>query len=345
MQDIWTFLQETTRPILIYGMGDGCDKILAVCRKKNIPVSGIFASDEYVRGQEACGFRVTTYKEAKETYPDMIALLAFGVFRPDLMEKIISISKETLLLAPDVPLFGENLFDRDFYQKNEEKIQKVREMLSDEISKKIYDNIISFKLTGKISYLLESESTKEEDLKSLLPYQKGDIYADLGAYDGDTVLEWHKLFPDHGEVYAFEPNPKTFQKLVTNTQHLKGLTCLPYAAWNKEETLTFNGKSGRSAAVSSEGKLQVEARALDGVLKKCDFIKFDVEGAEKEAIEGTKRLIKDHKPSLCISAYHRSEDVFEIPLQVKEILPEYKVYLRHSPYIPAWDTQFYFIGR
>lgn len=345
MKDIWTYLKETTRPILIYGMGDGCDKILAVCEKKNIPISGIFASDEYVRGQEACGFRVTTYKEAKESFPDMIALLAFGVFREDLMKKICKIAEETELLAPDVPLFGDNLFDLAFYKEHEEEIKKAEEMMADEKSKTIFKNIISFKLTGKIQYLLESESTKEEDLKELLPYKSGDIYADLGAYDGDTVLEWDSLFPDHGEIIAFEPNPKTYLKLVNNTQNVRGVTCLAYAAWNKEEILTFNGKSGRSAAVAENGKIQVEARALDQVCKKCDFIKFDVEGAEKEAIEGTRNLILKNKPSLCISAYHRSEDIFKIPLQVKAIEPSYKVYLRHSPYIPAWDTQYYFIGR
>ncbi len=345
MKDIWTYLQETKRPVLIYGMGDGCDKIMAVCKKKNIAIAGIFASDEYVRGQEACGFRVTTYKEAKESFPDMIALLAFGVFREDLMEKIKKIATETELLAPDVPLFGENLFDLAFCKENEEKIRKVYDMLSDDVSRKIYENIILYKLTGKIGYLLKSESAKAENLTTLLPYKAGDIYADLGAYDGDTVLEWHNLFPDHGKIIAFEPNPKTFLKLVNNTKDIENLENLPYAAWHKAETLTFNGKSGRSAAVSESGKIQVEARALGEICEKCDFIKFDVEGAEKEAILGAKNLILKEKPSLCISAYHRSEDIFSLAIEVKEIMPEYKVYLRHSPYIPAWDTQFYFIGR
>ena len=74
------------------------------------------------------------------------------------------------------------------------------------------------------------------------------------------------------------------------------------------------------------------------------FIKFDVEGAEKEAIEGAEGILREKAPALCISAYHRTEDLFAIPLQVKALQPKYKVYLRHSPYVPAWDTQFYFIA-
>ncbi|MBR5295620.1 MAG: FkbM family methyltransferase [Clostridia bacterium] len=345
MQDIWTYLQNAKKPILIYGMGDGCDKIISVCREKNIKISGIFASDDYVREKTIHGFKLISLSEAKRTFGDMIVLLAFGVFREDLMEKIISLSKETELYAPEVPLFGGGLFDASFYEKNLSSIRAVEEMLSDETSKQVFRNLIEYKLTGKIEPLLENESFRKDDLLSLIPYQNGDVYVDLGAYDGDTVLEWNSLFSDHGEIIAFEPNPKTYQKLLKNTENVPLVKAFPCAAWNKDEPLTFNGKSGRSAALSEEGKLSVPARRLDSVCTKADFIKFDVEGAEKEAIEGCENLILNHKPSLCISAYHRTEDLFALPLQVKKILPEYRVYLRHSPYIPAWDTQFYFVCR
>ncbi len=345
MQDIWTYLQGAKKPILIYGMGDGCDKILAVCKEKGISISGIFASDEYVRGKTVHGFEVTSFSVAKEKFGDMIVLLAFGVFRDDLMAKIIALSKEVELYAPEVPLFGGGLFDKDYYEENKEKILLVEEYLSDETSKKIYRNLIEYKLTGKITPLLESESSRKEDLLSLVPYQKGDVYMDLGAYDGDTVLEWDALFPEHGKIIALEPNPKTYQKLVANTCHIPNIKPLPFAAWHRNEPLSFNSKSGRSAALSEEGKIKVDARRPDLLCSRADFIKFDVEGAEKEAIEGTRALIEKEKPTLCISAYHRTEDIFAIPLQVKKILPEYKVFLRHSPYIPAWDTQFYFVCR
>ncbi len=345
MQDIWTYLQRAKKPILIYGMGDGCDKIITVCRERAIPISGIFASDEYVRDKTVHGFKIISLSEAKEKFGDMIVLLAFGVFRDDLMEKILSLSKEFELYAPEVPLFGGGLFDTAFYEKNLSSIQAVEEMLSDEMSKKVFQNLIEYKLTGKIAPLLENESEREKDLLSLIPFQKGDIYVDLGAYDGDTVLEWHRLFPDHGKIFAVEPNPKTFQKLLNNTKEIPHINPLPFAAWNRNETLLFNGKSGRSASLSGDGKTAVEARRTDFLCDRADFIKFDVEGAEKEAIEGAENIIRNFRPSLCISAYHRTEDLFAIPLQVKKILPEYKVYLRHTPYIPAWDTHFYFVCR
>ena len=344
MQDIWTYLKGAEKPVVIYGMGDGCDKIIAVCKEKGVTVSGIFASDEYVRDKVVHGFRVTNYAEAKEKFGDMIVLLAFGVFRQDLMEKIIDLSKKEELYAPEVPLFGGGLFDGAYYEENLEKLSKVENMLSDELSRKVFRALVEYKLTGKIEPLLACESEKKDDILSLVPYKKGDIYADLGAYDGDTVTEWHEMHPDHGDIFAVEPNGKTFVKLCNNTKEIPKVNPLPYAVWNKDETLTFNGKSGRSAAVSEEGKTEVEGRRIDSFLQDVHFIKFDVEGVEKEAIEGAERIIREKAPALCISAYHRTEDIFAIPLQVKALQPKYKVYLRHSPYVPAWDTQFYFIA-
>lgn len=341
--DLWEKLGASKKPIVIYGMGDGCDKILKVAKEKKIKISGIFASDEYVRGQTACGFPVMTYGEAKEAFGDMIVLLAFGVFRDDLMEKIKKIADETEFYAPEVPLFGGGLFDRSYYEAHKAEIEAVEAMLSDEQSKRVYRNTILYKLSGDPKYLWECESKKETDLLSLVPYQKGDVYLDLGAYDGDTALEWHALHPDHGRIVAAEPNPKTFQKLKNNCSTLPHFVPVEAAAWNEATELLFSGKSGRSAAVSESGTMRVQALAPDDMTDTADFIKFDVEGAEKEAIEGTRRLITKENASLCISAYHRTEDIFAIPLQVKKILPEYKVYLRHSPYVPAWDTLYYFI--
>ena len=83
---------------------------------------------------------------------------------------------------------------------------------------------------------------------------------------------------------------------------------------------------------------------IDGLIKgrQTAFIKFDVEGAEAAAIEGGAKTIKEEKPLMNIACYHRSEDIFELPLKVLKLNPGYKVYMRHTPSIPAWDTCFYF---
>ena len=84
---------------------------------------------------------------------------------------------------------------------------------------------------------------------------------------------------------------------------------------------------------------------VDDILQgqKADFIKFDVEGNEHKAILGAKETIKKYRPVMHIACYHRSEDIFDLPLEVLKIRSDYKVYMRHLPHVPGWDTAFIFV--
>ena len=76
------------------------------------------------------------------------------------------------------------------------------------------------------------------------------------------------------------------------------------------------------------------------VWEEPDLIKLDVEGFEECALRGAKRLMTEFAPSLAVSLYHRTEDVFELPLMIKNFSPEYaamKYYLRRPKCVPCWD--------
>ena len=121
--DLWTHLQKTDKKIVMYGMGNGADKILAVCRERGIEVVDFFASDGFVRGHSFYGKRVLSYSEMKERYgaENVIVLLSFASSLPDVLEYIYKIASECELYAPDVPVCGTNLFDLEFCQKTKKR--------------------------------------------------------------------------------------------------------------------------------------------------------------------------------------------------------------------------------
>ena len=80
-------------------------------------------------------------------------------------------------------------------------------------------------------------------------------------------------------------------------------------------------------------------RVLGGA--RVSYLKLDVEGAEREALLGCARTIRRWRPKLCVSAYHRNEDLFALPLLIEQIAPGYRFYLRRFPYVPAWDVNLY----
>ena len=107
----WEELKEAKLPIVLYGMGDGADRILTALAAHGLQAAGVFASDEFVRGQVFRGFPVLRYEEAKRRFGRMLVLLAFGTGLPAVLARIDQIAQEQTLLAPDFPTGGEILYD------------------------------------------------------------------------------------------------------------------------------------------------------------------------------------------------------------------------------------------
>ena len=59
-----------------------------------------------------------------------------------------------------------------------------------------------------------------------------------------------------------------------------------------------------------------------------DYVKLDIEGAEAAALEGMRNTIAKYRLRLAISAYHRPQDVWAIPLQLHALLPGAPIFLR-----------------
>lgn len=351
--DLWEYLKHSHKPILLYGMGNGADKIRAVCERKGISISDCFASDGFVRGQFFHGKQVLSFTEAKEKYQKsgLIALLSFGSSLPDVMDTVKQIGKECELYAPDVPVFGDSLFDMAFLQQHAAQFHAAYELLSDDISKKLFVDMIQFKLTGSLHFLTVTDQTRQTIYRELLHTERFTAYLDLGAYNGDTVRELLPAAPSLKVAYAWEPDRRSFAKLQTYAQNETGCQVipLPYGAWSHADTLVFDDSGNRNASVLENASADIRHRiqrtttitaaAPDHFLRSCnvDFIKYDVEGAERESLIGTSQTIADRAPALLVSAYHRSEDLFDLPLLLHELQPQYRLYLRRTPYIPAWD--------
>ncbi len=350
-EDLWSYLNDTQKPVAIYGMGDGADKIIDVLEKRGIKISGVFASDGFVRKKVFRGFTLESYSAIKARLSDFIVLLSFATSLDDVLENINRIAHEQELYAPDVPVYGTGLFDMDYFLGNIKRLENVYDKLSDDISKKTFINSIKFRLTGKISYLFECETPICESYTSLLIPAAGCHYVDIGAYSGDTIREFISFSGENIKVTAFEPDARSYKKLLVYSESLTQteISCHNAAAWDKNEELTFFARSGRNSSKEKNNhtnkETMVSAVALDNIINSADFIKIDAEGSELNVIDGMKNLIKNSMPSMNIAAYHRTEDYFAIPEKVLSVTDGYNLYFRHFKYVPSWDTNFYFIKK
>ena len=200
--DIWTSLRNERLPILIYGMGNGADKIINVFNEYGIEYQDVFASDGFVRCHSYREKTVLSYSQACEKYGnEFVIVVSFGSKLPDVIERIYSLESKHKVSCPDVPVCNGALFNEEFFDLHEKELFFARSLLSDEKSVEVFDNIVRFKLTGKPCYLRKTASC-ENDVDSILNLDKYRSYADLGAYNGDTIKKYTKLCPNINKIYA-----------------------------------------------------------------------------------------------------------------------------------------------
>ena len=137
---LWEYLKTAGKPVVLYGTGDGADKVLARLAETGVPVSSIFASDEFVRGQQFHGFTVQAYSELLASREKVIVLIAFASELPDVMERFYKLASVHETYAPHVPVFsGEETVTPAWIKKYETKLLAVYDRLADAVSRETFN--------------------------------------------------------------------------------------------------------------------------------------------------------------------------------------------------------------
>ncbi len=340
----WEFLRDTPLPIAVYGTGNGADRVFKEFENLGISVSAVCASDGFVRKRTFRGFEVKSISALENEFEDFVIVLAFASPLPEVINNIKTLSLRHKVIMPSVPVFGDNIFNKNFLKGNLNEIEKAYSLLSDEKSKFVFESIIRFQITGDLDCCFNCESEKHEAYE-LLNLGKNESFLDLGAYRGDTINEFLHYADNYEQIVAVEPDKKTFKKLQTYCENFKNCTVLNNAVWNESKELFFDSNKGRGSSANATGESihSITVDELSEKYGKFTYINIDVEGAEKEMLQGAKNTLQQYKPKLCMAGYHRSEDIFSLVNQINEINGDYKIYLRHHPHISFWDTNLYCI--
>ena len=346
----WDRLRSAAKPIVLYGMGNGADKIINWCEANGVKVSAVFASDEFVRGQQFRGFTVQKYDDVvAKLGRDILIVIAFASELPEVLARFKDLAVRHEVLAPHLPLFDEaELVSNEWLEKYEAQLQTVYDRLADDASRAVFAAILNYKLSGKVNYLFDCATDRRSDLSSIFAWGDTESYLDLGAYNGDTVQEFMQLVDGKfKEIIAVEPDRRNFKKLAAMAEALpqearSKVTLHQAGVWSAPGELGFSDSGGRQSSFLLGDKKSVPVNSIDNFAagRSVSYIKMDVEGVEMEAIAGGRQVISKNKPKLFIAAYHYDADIFRIPLALWELVPDYKIYLRKHPYVPAWEINF-----
>lgn len=200
--------------------------------------------------------------------------------------------------------------------------------------------LVAHKLNILNTFLLEQYAYRNV-LSCSVETEEGDIVLDGGGCFGDTALYFADKTGANGEVHVFEFSPKNLNIMERNLDknpHLKSIIKVnKNALWkNSDEKLNFSESGPGTSLLNSTfskpftaNTISIDDWAKINEIKKIDFIKLDIEGAEEACLLGSRHVIQTYKPKLAVALYHSLEDFVKLPKLIDSYYPDYKFYLGH----------------
>jgi FkbM family methyltransferase len=232
------------------------------------------------------------------------------------------------------------------YNKSRKEIGNFSKILIDDESKSLLESLISYRTKGEIGFLPDVYPVSHQYLPRDIKVVPSPMHlVDCGAYVGEFLDYADERNFSIGSYYAFEPDPTNYEKLKSRMQNLPlnvpGVS-FPLGVAEKAKQVRFSADGNLGAAISENGDTVIQVTSLDSALINIpiNYIKMDIEGAEMDALRGSLELLKRHKPSLAISAYHKPEDLWEIGLWLDGLDLGYKFALRQYGH-QCFDTVLY----
>ncbi len=219
------------------------------------------------------------------------------------------------------------------------KLQQATSLLSDQKSITTLESIALFREKPVFDTYLDGDADAQYFSESV-PWKdsiKSFRFVDCGAFTGDTLISLVDVAKLHHKpidnVILFEPEGGNRRQLIEAASQYQDFQyhIYPCGVWNENTFLSFSDNNSASHITTEKGvSEQIMCVTIDGTLMgaKPNFIKMDIEGAEIEAILGAKEVIKKYTPILTIAIYHKPYDIWDIPLLINEINPNYKMYIR-----------------
>ena len=168
--------------------------------------------------------------------------------------------------------------------------------------------------------------------------QPGDIVLDCGAHVG--IFTRKALNLGASKVIAIEPGKENLECLRRNLKNeiSQGLVIVyPEGVWDQEGILefhTFDRNSAADSFITQDSAVagrtyKVKVTTVDKLasslgLARIDFIKMDIKGSTKRALQGAKETLARYKPRMAISTEETADNPQSIITLCRKLQPAYE---------------------
>lgn len=322
--------------ICVFGLGNIGLPTVQILLEKNINIDFLCDNDSEKWGKEYYGIKCISLDELKQNMNDTLVIICGRAFEEIYRQLEEEGFKHLYRLYTNKFAIYEYFSTCDMGEIVG-KIERVLGFCKDEESRRIYTRILTEWFNKDYAHggLNDICTDDQYFCRDIIEINEDEIFVDAGAYNGDTLRFFLEVAGDRFEkYYCFELAERNYKSLCMYIAQLEEETKSKIIAINKglsdcEQEILYTD-SDEGSRVDGAGDTKGHVTSIDQeIVGKVTYIKMDIEGSELEALKGARESIKTYKPKLAICLYHKPQDMWEIPLYIKSLVPEYEIYIRH----------------
>lgn len=334
-------LEDYDHSLILFGTGQLGSVALERLHRVNRPPVAFADNNPALKGTTLGGHPVLMPDEARAKFPESLFVITVYTNAP-VRKQLRDMGAEAITFAelawcyPEtfLPWSGLELPDKIWSEAG--RVKEACDLWSDETSRKEYVGQIGWRSTLEPSALSPHAPVGETYFPpDLFDFKPDEVMIDCGAFDGDSIRAFlERVGNSFKAAIGLEPDPLTrtrFEKWRESLpqEQVAKIHLLPYATGDKREILSFDS-TGTAASAIGSGQIKVECLPLDESVAECapSFIKMDIEGAEPATVRGAKGILHEHQPILAVCLYHAQEHLWQIPLLIQSLNPNYSLFLR-----------------
>lgn len=338
-------LKQSQKPILVYGAGVYAYVVIKYLRALRLNVSLVAVDSVYKTDDHLLDLDILAIEDMVSDLPDFHVVIGTTNY-PSAIGRLkkLNVDDPIVIDVPDFLNIPAPFMSYEFIKSHESYFQDAYDLLEDELSRQTFTAAINTKINEDPAYI--KPMVRLDHLyftETEFPIGRDEILLDVGGYTGDSIKDFLKSTNGRfRHIISLEPFPRTYTELLS-TIHALGITdkctAIQSGAWSRPETLPFNvteNEIDNKIATSQNQEYSIVVQRIDDILTQLQmdvtFIKMDINGAEYHALQGAASTIRKCQPRLAIKM-HVKEDFYRLPLMLKDIAPNIKLFLRQRNYM------------
>lgn len=343
--DYKSYLVQRFRPfryVCIYGMGEIGHNVYNALLENDFYIDFFCDSSNKKTGLEYKGVYCISVEKLKEVAEETIIIIASADYYYEIKDFLLKQGLENIITVEPEKFRVDQELKQFKIQDILKNMKLLFDVLADEQSKDIIRKLVKEWCMEDYEQerLASIKSSSQYFPKELVHLGERETFVDCGAFTGDTFESFFDQVDGKFEkAVLLELSKKTGDVLEKNIQsicaernldknrilvHICGVS-------DQAKKITYQEDSA-SSTISEEG-VEGYLETLDYIMEvdnvRPTFIKMDIEGEEVNALKGAQRCIQENTPTLAICIYHKMEHLWEIPLMIKKMVPQYRIYIRH----------------